>query len=370
MPDDFDYENPRSRNEIYYAAALGYYDGELPKPVSRADYYLKEIAENGTHQSGGGILVQTIDQTTPSLTTTRPDGTPLENEDYIKAKPSATFPFDIGGFTIDNKFTKLLWFNGEWILDAGLIQDSSEVPLKDSVYESLDETNPDRTQKEVNKHVKDAIRNIRKHLPLDLTILIEPAEPENVVKVDEYHYLSAYNYVSPIKFTCKASSLPFKVVGVEFRANGLYKDGATVDWEYGGEFVYNGSSGYCTSEDYWSMFVIDEYGNRYESERYILKAQGRPEYSVDGTNWIKLPINKDYKFTFKVNLDNQQLQIRTPKSTYGNTGEIKIFASNNGNLSEDYTESFSHDSWTLWEMYKLKTPVTVNDFEFTICEKH
>ncbi|MBQ0088944.1 MAG: hypothetical protein KBT27_06400 [Prevotellaceae bacterium] len=102
----------------------------------------------------GGILVATVKQG-DTMPTKRPDGTDLQNEDYVKPQPTATFPFTINGVTFDNKFTKAIYFNNTWIIDAGLIQDTSETPVVDKTVESYDGTAT--TQKAINTQVANII---------------------------------------------------------------------------------------------------------------------------------------------------------------------------------------------------------------------
>ena len=46
---------PITRDEMYLAAAVGEYSGELPEPKTRLEYYLKKIAENGGSVSPAAI---------------------------------------------------------------------------------------------------------------------------------------------------------------------------------------------------------------------------------------------------------------------------------------------------------------------------
>lgn len=108
----------------------------------------------GGDDEQGGILVATVKQG-DTMPTQRPDGTDLQNEDYVKPQPTATFPFTIDGVTFDNKFTKAIYFNNAWIIDAGLIQDTSETPVVDKTVESIDGTAT--TQKAINTQVADII---------------------------------------------------------------------------------------------------------------------------------------------------------------------------------------------------------------------
>ena len=50
---------PITRREIYMAAAAGEYDGELPEPVTRLEYYLKKIKE--AVENGSSVAPEDID---------------------------------------------------------------------------------------------------------------------------------------------------------------------------------------------------------------------------------------------------------------------------------------------------------------------
>lgn len=51
--------NPTTRTEIYMAAAVGEYSGELPLPITREDYYLKKFIDSVNN--GGSVLPEQID---------------------------------------------------------------------------------------------------------------------------------------------------------------------------------------------------------------------------------------------------------------------------------------------------------------------
>ena len=57
---------------------------------------LKEIADNtaGGGRTGGGTLAGVVNKNS-SMPNKRPDGTPLENEDYVRPDPKEDFPFTI-----------------------------------------------------------------------------------------------------------------------------------------------------------------------------------------------------------------------------------------------------------------------------------
>ena len=76
-----------SRVEDYLAYMVGE-SVDLPAPRSRVEYYMRYICENGI-ESGGGVLVCLVDGS-DSMPTTRSDGSPLQNEDYVKPKTTAT----------------------------------------------------------------------------------------------------------------------------------------------------------------------------------------------------------------------------------------------------------------------------------------
>jgi len=92
-----------------------------------------------------------------SFPTTRKDGSPLQNDDYVKPLSTSTFPFTIGTVTFENKFTQATYLSGTWYANPGAIQDSSEVPIKTPADESISGTKA--TQREVNVENATAINN-------------------------------------------------------------------------------------------------------------------------------------------------------------------------------------------------------------------
>lgn len=362
MPDEFDFENPRSKNEYYLAAALGYYDGELPEPYTREDRYLKEIAENGTHQSGGGILVQTIDQTTPALTTTRPDGSALENEDYIKPKTSAEFPFDIGGFTIDNKFTRLLWFNGEWILDAGLIQDSSEVPLKDQVKESLVEDDPTKlckNQMQVNIEQKKVLLDLLKQHQPDRDV----TAPDIVMSKGERYILfkkGATPYKPALTYSAKRTTADIKTITLYREAVALQSK--TEGVKTGGEFQFTDT---IAADSTYKCEVTDIYGVKYESELLKAKIVLPCKAGYNGA-LEELPLSVDGTNTVIFNCLYDRPVYYCPKD-FGYL--TSILASAEGGSYENYIDSFAVYEDGDYYVYEMRNPVGLHNYIFKFIQE-
>lgn len=361
MP-DFDPSNPQSRGEQYLASGLGYWDGELPEPQSRMEVYLKEIAENGTHQ-GGGILVQTIDQTTTALVTTRPDGSELQNEDYIKPKTSATFPFDIGGFTIDNKFTRLLYFNDEWILDAGLIQDSSEVPLKDQVKESLVEDDPlllRKNQQQVNMEQKKAI--------LDL---LKQHEPEREVTTTSIVESKGKRYVlfkkgaTPYK---PALTYSAKRTVADIKAITLYRgtvslQSQTTGVTTGGTFTFTDT---ITVDATYTCEVKDTFGVKYTSEPLYAKIVLPCKVGYSGGTLTELPLSPDANVEAVFNCTYARPVFYCPKEF----GELtSILACAEGGSYENYIDSFYKYESGDYYIYEMNNPVGLDNYTFKFVQE-
>lgn len=115
-----------------------------------------EMPQGTSTDRSGGVLVSVVDQNS-TMPTVRPDGSPLENEDYVKPKPQAEYPFTINGVTFENRFSKAIWFNNQWVMDVGLIQDTSETPLASPEQEKweIERTN----QKWLNIDIIDQLKN-------------------------------------------------------------------------------------------------------------------------------------------------------------------------------------------------------------------
>jgi len=131
--------------QFAHAAAIGDTTG-LPEPITKMHVYLKDIAENGG-KTPTGLFCGYMTPTT-ALPTTRPDGTPLELEDYVKPSPSvpeSDYPFTVtdGTNTITfNTVRDRAMYDGvsAWIVDIGILQDTSETPVDAPASESLSGT--------------------------------------------------------------------------------------------------------------------------------------------------------------------------------------------------------------------------------------
>lgn len=112
--------------------------------------------------SGGGtptgILVGMVTNGS-SFPTVRPDGSALENEDFVRVDPKSTFPFTIDDVTFNNSKDKAYYVEGKWYLDAGVIQTTEETPLSDKTRESLSGTAA--TQNIANEEVVTAVKNLQ-----------------------------------------------------------------------------------------------------------------------------------------------------------------------------------------------------------------
>ncbi len=84
--------------------------------------------------------VGTIDQTTTSFPTTRPDGSDLVNGDFLKVKPDAEVPFTVEGLTFNSVKDQATWLQDHWDLNANPYQNTYETPIKNKETESLSGT--------------------------------------------------------------------------------------------------------------------------------------------------------------------------------------------------------------------------------------
>lgn len=94
-----------------------------------------------------------------SFPTTRLDGSPLQEEDYVYPAKTSTFPFTITYGSVPVTFTTFKdfasWTGTYWQLRVGLVQDTSETPIRVRTDESISGTAV--TQKDVNSENKLAI---------------------------------------------------------------------------------------------------------------------------------------------------------------------------------------------------------------------
>lgn len=119
------------------------------------------ITTMGQGSGGGGtpqgILVGVVKKGDSSFPTKRPDGSPLENEDYVRPDSSSEFPFTIGDITFNSSRDKAYYVSGKWYLEVGVIQDTDETPLAKPNEESFETVRANQYQ--VNKDVVEQLKN-------------------------------------------------------------------------------------------------------------------------------------------------------------------------------------------------------------------
>lgn len=95
---------------------------------------------NGTGGAGHATFIGYVTNG-QAMPINRIDGTPLQNEDYVRPLTSSTFPFT----TTDNKCTfesdlsRAIYAKtiDKWIVDTGIIQSTEEIPLSSPSEESF-----------------------------------------------------------------------------------------------------------------------------------------------------------------------------------------------------------------------------------------
>ena len=124
---------------------------------SKLSAFAMQAANGGGGGTSKGILVGMVTKGS-SFPTKRPDGSPLQNEDYVKVDgntPDTDFPFTISGITFKTRKDLGIYINNRWTLDPGIVQDTSETPTTNRDVESLNGNGT--TQAQVNLQVANAI---------------------------------------------------------------------------------------------------------------------------------------------------------------------------------------------------------------------
>lgn len=183
-----------SSGQVNYQEQYNYYDvatgrkvfvvrinwlSDLPKPSAIDDKeiaigsYLRECDNGQLYVYGGAedwapvaegggssnpfMHIGTIDQTTTSFPTTRPDGSELVNGDFLKIRPDAEVPFTIEGITFNSVKDQATWLEDHWDLNANPYQNTYETPVKNKSTESL--SGLAVRQNKVNEEFAEAIKN-------------------------------------------------------------------------------------------------------------------------------------------------------------------------------------------------------------------
>ena len=93
---------------VYVSNGLINYERGQVQALLVGEYFNQEI------KMATGILVGKVTENS-TFPTTRPNGTPLQNGDYVTPSEFARLPFTIDGITFDEQFTKAVYFNNKWI---------------------------------------------------------------------------------------------------------------------------------------------------------------------------------------------------------------------------------------------------------------
>lgn len=110
-----------------------------------------------------------------SFPTTKKDGSPLENEDYVTASGvKADFPFTIGTTTFQVPLQKAYYDVNinSWLTDSGSITDTSEVTVKNKSKESYNGAS--NTQAEINIENASSLKEVIKNGVNDLDTITNP----------------------------------------------------------------------------------------------------------------------------------------------------------------------------------------------------
>lgn len=105
---------------------------------------------------------------------TRPDGSPISNEDYVR--PQAEYvPFELPNpyvpgevLKFETKNSKAIYFNNDWVLDPGSLQDTSETLVANYRIESV-YANPEvKTQQQINAENAKMLNYLRHMHPFQM----------------------------------------------------------------------------------------------------------------------------------------------------------------------------------------------------------
>ena len=103
----------------------------------------------GSSPSEKGQFVELLDNTTTTFPTTRKDGTALQDRDYcvVSSASSVVFPFDISYVVSGTTYTLTItenqkgfivqYYNGAWVIQAGLTVESNEIVIDNRQQESI-----------------------------------------------------------------------------------------------------------------------------------------------------------------------------------------------------------------------------------------
>lgn len=306
-------------------------------------------ALSGSDRDSTGILVGVVDQNS-TMPTSRPDGSALENEDYVKTKPNATFPFTINGITFENKFTKAIYFNNDWIVDVGLIQDTSETPVLAPTAESYSKVS-DR-QSKINKENVGLFKEIKDALP-----------PAMMLESDKE--LIKKGAAASITLHIKVEKGGTDIKSIAILRNDISINEKTDSVALGAEYTYNDS---ISATANYKIKVVD-IDNRVFVSDVIEVIAVDPAYKASVSNptaWVELPLHKDANAKVEYNFEYDGAIYKYPKSF----GQLtSILACSDGMSYENYLDSFEVSEDGDYYVYTMKNKCRLVNYEFNFVKQ-
>lgn len=117
--------------------------------IAKAFYDQISSSGGGSTPSDKGQFVELLDNTTTTFPTTRKDGTALQDRDYcvVSSASSVIFPFDVSYVVSGTTYTLTItenqkgfivqYYNGAWVIQAGLTVESNEIVIDNRQQESI-----------------------------------------------------------------------------------------------------------------------------------------------------------------------------------------------------------------------------------------
>lgn len=313
------------------------------------DIIARALALKAMGKDDTGIFCGYVDPNS-GFPTTRPDGAPISNEDYVRPKGEEV-PFElVNPYTGDiikfeTKNSKAIFFNNDWILDPGTLQDTSETPVAKPELESYFKES--KTQQAINIENVKLIKEIRDSL-----------RPSMEITADKY--LIKQGTFTSVLLTVAVRKSATDIKSIAILRNDIQITQRTEDVAPGMTFTYSDSINQTVK---YKVKVID-IENRIFTSDPIEVTGCLPTYKgliSNPTALQELPLQKDANAEVDYSFAYDGAIYKYPKS-YGEL--TSILAVSDNQAYENYLQSFTKTEDGDYYIYSMNDKCRLINYKF------
>lgn len=299
----------------------------------------------GSSQPSTGLLVGVVSNG-DSFPTARSDGSPLQNEDYVKPSKTATFPFEVDGILFENRLTKAFYFNNRWEVDPGLVQDTSETPVAMPDVESYSKLSVN--QRKINEENVKLIKDIK-----DALI------PYMFIKLDKQLGKSGTSTSVTISVEARKKGTNLKSIAITRNDIVIFED-TSAAIATGGTFTYVDNINANASYKLKVIDIEDRIFTTDPIEFKVVKPAYKGLLSQPGV-FTELPLQKDANAEVAFSFDYDGAVYKYPKEFGALTS---ILAVSDDQAYENYLSAFSQSEEDDYYIYKMNNKCRLINYKF------